>query len=383
MLQCAFLRLVLRVHEAVLNAMAPQFTPQQRAFAAATYFETGSYNTVQRRWQNRFPDTRVPSKAAIYKMKNVFLSHGTVNNRNRGRSGRPRTSRSPANIAAVNRELHQNPRVSSRRNGVPQVSRSSFLRIVKKEIRWHAYRIKRRHKLNPGDPQRRLAFCNWFINRPQRFLREVVIVDEATFTMRGSVTTTNVREYAPKGNPPVAFDYDIPDDRRKLSVLAAITGNNQLIGPVFINGNLNGVSYLNIINNTLEPELRRIFGQQRNGAIRRAWFIQDGAPAHRRVIVHNRLQELFPNRVIGLGHPTEWPPRSPDLTPLDFWLWGDVKSRVYHHDLPAKLPELRRRIENAFTAIRRTRITQNAVRHMRDRALKCIEKQGHHVEGRN
>ena len=114
------------------------------------------------------------------------------------------------------------------------------------------------------------------------------------------------------------------------------------------------------------PQLRRIFGQQRNGAIRRAWFIQDGAPAHRRILVRNRLQELFPNRVIALGHPVEWPPRSPDLTPLDFWLWGDVKAKVYSQGPPGTLLELRRRIEGAFRAIRRTRVTQRAVQNMRE-----------------
>ena len=27
--------------------------------------------------------------------------------------------------------------------------------------------------------------------------------------------------------------------------------------------------------------------------------------------------------------PNTWPPRSPDITPLDFFLWGYVKDRVY------------------------------------------------------
>ena len=87
--------------------------------------------------------------------KKRFQLDGTLVNRNKGRSGRPRTGRSAANIAAVQRELRQNPRTSSRRNGVPNVSRSAFLRIVKKDINWHPYRILRCHGLKPGDSQRR------------------------------------------------------------------------------------------------------------------------------------------------------------------------------------------------------------------------------------
>ena len=32
------------------------------------------------------------------------------------------------------------------------------------------------------------------------------------------------------------------------------------------------------------------------------------------------LQQLFLNPIISLGRDHEWPPRSPDLTPLDFFV---------------------------------------------------------------
>ena len=38
---------------------------------------------------------------------------------------------------------------------------------------------------------------------------------------------------------------------------------------------------------------------------------------------------LFPNRWIGRGSTINWPPRSPDLTQLDFYLWGLMTSEVY------------------------------------------------------
>jgi hypothetical protein len=34
-----------------------------------------------------------------------------------------------------------------------------------------------------------------------------------------------------------------------------------------------------------------------------------------------------------------WPPRSPDATPCDFFLWGYVKDQVYVPPLPANIPE--------------------------------------------
>jgi hypothetical protein len=46
-------------------------------------------------------------------------------------------------------------------------------------------------------------------------------------------------------------------------------------------------------------------------------------------IVRQFLNEAFPNRWIGRGEAISWPARSPNLTPLDFFLWGFVKEKVY------------------------------------------------------
>ena len=37
---------------------------------------------------------------------------------------------------------------------------------------------------------------------------------------------------------------------------------------------------------------------------------------------------------IGRGEPIPWPPRSPDLNPLDFYLWGHLKALVYATPVP-------------------------------------------------
>lgn len=359
-----------------------QFTKEERIFIEEEISRTGKVRSVLNAWPNQFPNTRLPSRRAIYNIKQKFHLHGTVLNRNKSNSGRPRTGRSANHIADVRRDLQANPRLSTRRNNCPHIPRTTFRRIITHDIEWHPYKILKRHGLQPGDPNRRLQFCNWLVNRARRFLDTAVVVDEANFQMDGSVSSQNVRMYAPKGNPPRDFAFNVPHDKRKVSVLAAVTGNNRLIGPIFVDQNINGNVYLDIINDQLEPQLVQIFGQQANGAIRRAWFFQDGAPAHRLIAVRDRLQELFPHRVVGLGHHVEWPPRSPDLTPLDFWLWGDVKASVYAEGPPRNLRELRRRITDAFTRIRRTRVTSRAVHHMYDRAMICIREQGGHVEGR-
>ena len=104
--------------------------------------------------------------------------------------------------------------------------------------------------------------------------------------------------------------------------------------------------------------------------------------AHRALPARNRLQDLFGNRVVGMGHQIDWKARSPDLFPLDFYLWGTVKQRVYRQGPPASLRQLRNRITDAFNKIRSTREVRRAVRHMETRAQRCVNLQGGHVDGR-
>ena len=49
-------------------------------------------------------------------------------------------------------------------------------------------------------------------------------------------------------------------------------------------------------------------------------------------IIHKTIQllhETFPGHVLSRFDDQNWPPRSYDLTPLDFFLWGYLKSKVY------------------------------------------------------
>ena len=45
--------------------------------------------------------------------------------------------------------------------------------------------------------------------------------------------------------------------------------------------------------------------------------------------VRNHLNVTYPNRWVGRGGSVPWTPRSPDLTPLDYFLWGSMKNMVY------------------------------------------------------
>jgi len=57
------------------------------------------------------------------------------------------------------------------------------------------------------------------------------------------------------------------------------------------------------------------------------WFQQDGATAHTSRRSLSLLREMFPGHAISLRGDIGWPPRSPDLTPCDFFSLGLPQSK--------------------------------------------------------
>jgi hypothetical protein len=108
---------------------------------------------------------------------------------------------------------------------------------------------------------------------------------------------------------------------------------------------ITGIVYLNMLQQFLIPQLQE---DDKEGLIP---FRQDGIPAHYLEEVLEYLTTRFPGRWIGRAAPIAWPPPSPDLTPLDFSLWGFVKDRVFVPPLPANVAELRTRITAAVSEV--------------------------------
>ena len=62
------------------------------------------------------------------------------------------------------------------------------------------------------------------------------------------------------------------------------------------------------------------------------------------------LKSKFGERVISRNGPVEWPPRSSDLTPLDLFLWGHIKSLVYANK-PPTLDDLKDNIQREIANV--------------------------------
>jgi hypothetical protein len=226
-------------------------------------------------------------------------------------------------------------------------------------------------KLHDNDRHLRLTFCRDEIARiinDRDHMSNLFHSDEANFHVSGAVNKQNFRYWSPE-NPGWASEE--PLHSPKVVVWAAISAK-RVIGPVFFDDVVNGERYLAMLQTQLWPQLNRT---ERN--ITR--FMLDGAPPHWARNVRQWLTEKFPNRWMGRGSPNmPWPPRSPDLSMCDFFLWGYLKSVVYRNKLET-LCELKAAIVEAFNTVTMDFLQKSALDYRR-RLEKCTRLKGGHVE---
>ena len=80
------------------------------------------------------------------------------------------------------------------------------------------------------------------------------------------------------------------------------------------------------------------------------WFMQDGALPHAAGDTITFFWQLFRNCLVALGTAHDWAPHSPDLTPLDYQLWGAAKGSLYAN-CPATLDDLKQVVSHYLQAL--------------------------------
>lgn len=255
------------------------------------------------------------------------------------------------------------------------IPRTSILDILHKE-KYHAYHIQRVQALLPTDYQLRVEFCETMLRREQEdpgFFDKVLWTDESRFERTGIFNIHNYHIWAME-NPHAARDSTF-QHRFSVNMWSGIL-NGEIIGPFELPSRLNGDTYKEFLENHLPSLLEDVNLQLRRTMI----FQNDGAPCHYATQVRNYLNERFPNRWIGRNGPIRWPPRSPDLNPIDFFVWGYFKEVTYARECSSE-DELRVRIEEAGRVMKGNR--EGFIR-LKDNFLRrcrlCISAGGRHFE---
>ncbi|KAJ8937585.1 hypothetical protein NQ318_017654 [Aromia moschata] len=111
-------------------------------------------------------------------------------------------------------------------------------------------------------------------------------------TLHGFVNRQNCRYFSTE-NPHWMRELHTQNPE-KVNVWAGIIGEN-IIGPFFIDGNLNGETYLALLQNNVVPTMANLYPTEGNPQLpgNAIWFQQDGASAYYEVNVRVKLESAL------------------------------------------------------------------------------------------
>lgn len=187
------------------------------------------------------------------------------------------------------------------------------------------YRINLVQELSDENHGWKVRFCKWTLDnleQDRNIFWNVCFSDEATFNNNGCVNIHNCHYWSlinPHWSQQVLNQF-----YWSLHVWIGIL-NDQIIGPHLFEEFINGAIYLDCLRNLLSIYLQDVL------LTVRFWFQQDSAPAHFARDIRTFLNAEYSNRWIGREGQVSWFPRSPDLNPLDYFLWGCVKNSVHEN----------------------------------------------------
>lgn len=344
------------------------YTNEEIATAVSYAIAFENCEEALRRFKEKFGKNG-PQVRTLRKWRQRFLETLSVNPRKRGSDQSNRRLSDEIRTSVVDSFLEEpcsSQRQVSREVGI---SLASVNRIVKSEG-LHPWKFTRVQELKEADYPRRHFFCSQIIQRDQQqtnWSNNMVFSDEATFHLNGQVNLHNSFYYA-YGNPHLTTEK--PMKSRAITFWAMISYQHGIIHRV-IYDTVNSENYASILQETVVPFMR---------PKRSLVFQQDGAPAHFSLRARAILDDKLRDRWIGRGSNfMEWPPRSPDLTINDFWLWGCVRNHVYKSPRPKTLDELETRITDFLNDID-IREIRRCYESFRKRCQVCHSNNGRHTE---
>jgi len=352
------------------------FTNQELADMHLAYGATScNARAAARLYQERYPERQHPGYKKFIAIHRRLSEIGMFKT-NMHDTGVAQTVRTVEFEEEVLQRVAEEPSSSTRHIAKAMNTSNASVWRVLHEQQLYPYHFQKVQGLTAADYHPRVQFCQWLLHQiaaQPNFLRYVLWTDEASFTRDGIFNSGNSHVWDEE-NPHAIFPTR-HQQRWSVNVWAGIV-DDYLIGPYLLPERLTGPIYRRFLEEVLPELLENVPLNVRH----QMWFQHDGAPTHFAVQVREDLAQRFGHRWIARGGAVSWPPRSPDLTPLDFFLWGHVKSLVYETPVETE-QDLIGRITAAFEIIQNEYQIFSQVRRNHARRLnRCIQVGGRHFE---
>lgn len=338
------------------------------------YYQSGSATQARRTFMREGNRRQGPSVKTIVQLVSRFEESGSVAGKSYKRAT---TATTPTTIKQIARAISRNPRLSvrrlSKRTGIPP---TTIHRILRKWLRLFPFKVQLTQKMKRGDKSSRIRQCKWLAAklRSKSFAANLLMTDEANFTLDGVVNKQNCRIWGTEIPCASAVKEQYPPH---VTVWCGVS-KRAIIGPYFFEqsgrpATVTSARYRAMLETFLMPELTRLGIPSTS-----TWFQQDGARVHTTSSVLEFLHGAFGGRIISRGCSVPWPARSPDLSFPDFFLWGHIKDQVYKTPVTS-IKALKRRIKKAIESV--PQATLEALPHaLLARCRACIRRRGSSAE---
>lgn len=346
------------------------YSLNEKVFIMKLYYSGNSTRAVSGMFAVEYPNRPIPSHTTVQRIVQKFEATGTVNDKCKCNAQENVRNHENTNADNVLQSVIENPNVSLRQVAENIGVHHTTVQKILKNHNYRSYKYQCHQELFPDDMEKRTQFCYNMMekaNEDRYFLRNVCFTDECTFTLHNEPNVQNCRIWATHN--PHKYLETRTQYPQKLNVWAGILGRH-IIGPFFLDGNLTSERFLQILTDEITPTLNEVAPENEE-----IWFQMDGCPAHNSRVVREYLQESFNNKVIGKGYEIGWPPRSPDLSPNDFFLWGHLKSKIYSGNRFENLEQLQTTIRDHCARISRHQLS-NVRRQFYDRLGYCLTVNG-------
>jgi hypothetical protein len=220
-------------------------------------------------------DTSPLSRQNIYRIRNIDVT-GSISNASK--SGRPVSATTQENEMLVSQAFTKSPPKSKQRASMELGIFRRPLSCLMQSLGLKMYRPRLLHGLLEDGPERRLQFCEVFLNDRRQgngFVDKIAWSDQAHFKLPSSVNRHNCVYYSTK-KPHVTTEGQL--NQPGIAVVAGLSCKG-VLGLIFFHTTVTHDLYLNILRDTVLPQLQR---QHDNDGF---FFQQDGAPPHYAVTV--------------------------------------------------------------------------------------------------
>lgn len=315
------------------------------------------------------------ARSFVYKVRRELVdARGNVasTSQRKQHSRRSDSIRTSEFINAIQSAIDESPGKSMRALAKDfQVDEATIRRVVHEDLRYKSYVIRRGQFMSQKTRENRVIRARRLLNKLKHPEEPGILwffSDEKNFVQDQKVNRRNDRWLCQTaGEVPTVMHTKFP---ASVMVLGVVSSEGDVMPPFFFRQGLrvNAASYTEVLETVVKPWM--------DGVARGRPYVfqQDSAPSHTAHTTQEWMATNFHDHVT----PNMWPPSSPDVNPLDYYVWGVVEreSNRKPHNTIASLQEA---IVAAMANIPKSQLI-GACQRFRRRLEDIIDKDGGFIE---